>query len=210
MDSVSDIHMIAYVLGTDIIAAFPLLLKGIVLMQIVENRPPLLGISAIGYRGGNLEILEYWDFLSRLTGVLQLNNGAVFILISLSFMMASSFTEFLCWRRVRYRKKLKNGSVYGKIRVPGGTAEGIISSWNRENCRWIVSPTFAQPNDFQKQKRILKFVFISILFAAVTDTHVYIYWWYRALWLYSIFLVLLHLILSFQLRRSGLARSFLE
>lgn len=104
-----------YDIATNILSAFPLLLKGIVLIYIVSRRPSVRASTAIGAREGDLEILEYWDVDCKLSGVLDVKHGVVFIVIALWFMMTASYTEFFM---------LEKGSVPKKT-------ERVFSKWEK-------------------------------------------------------------------------------
>lgn len=68
---------------------------------------------------------------------------------SLSWTRVGSFFVFgvLCWRRVQYRKKQKGASENGELRSPDGFPIKMISTWDRDNRRWIVSEESAKSTD---------------------------------------------------------------
>jgi len=186
LDNMPDIVTICWVIITDISSAIPLLLKGIELIDKVKKRPIITESAGIGARGGNLEILEYWNFTCRLNGVLQIKNGVAIILIALWVMIASSFIEFLCWRRLK-------SSENGNFHVPKGYSEQIISAWDLENRRCIVPRTRTRSNAMKKWKRklIVEVVFIFLL---VCDTFGIFYFFVHLSIVYFGFLILLDLV----------------
>lgn len=104
IETVSDMATISYVIATDIIAPFPLLLKGIMLVHTVLNRKGNF-VRGVGISGRNYVLLRLWKIRGTFTGILKLRMGVAFIVVSLWFMAASVYTEYLCWRANRYRTR---------------------------------------------------------------------------------------------------------
>ncbi len=92
-----------YVFATDILAALPLLIKGIELV-IAHPRSTVRMYSTLSMIGHKYGVFERWYLECRppvgITGTL----GIVLISIALWFMIASSYSEFAFWRALQYRQ----------------------------------------------------------------------------------------------------------
>lgn len=98
VQEVNDFYMIIYVLVTDIMATFPLLLKGIELWVEIHTRPPLARGNTFRIARGDYYIVESYTIKCGYTGRLKLELAHGLVFIALWIMAAAIYVEFLFWR----------------------------------------------------------------------------------------------------------------
>ncbi len=102
-ESVSDKATIVYVIATDLLAVLPLLIKGVELIVTYRNATPSMA-SWLSLRGEQYGIFERWHLdcfppPGRVGSV-----GRLLVSISVWFIFASSYAEYVVWRALRLRQ----------------------------------------------------------------------------------------------------------
>ena len=140
-EEVSTKTTVLYMLATDILAACPMLIKGIELV-IVYPRAKVKMYSTLGMSGEKFGVFEGWyTECNAQVGVTQ-TVGAILMSVALWSMMASSYSEFAFWRELQYRhgRLSDNGAV--NERKPS-FSERKTTSWYARNRMFIVAGGFS-------------------------------------------------------------------
>ncbi len=160
LDSVSDSVTVWYAFATDFLAALPLLIKGIELTIAYQKAGPEI-YSTISMTGKQYGIFERWYVRYHPPPGKFGWVGNVLVIVPLWFIVASTFVEFMFWKKGRYdqgRPKRMNDEV-----------------------NWIVAENLPAPEiesdlDDQQSKhfcaaRMLNYV-LSIIFFIVTTSYI--------------------------------------
>ncbi len=102
LEHVSSVATAWYVFATDILAALPLLIKGIELV-IVYPKTKVHMYSTLSMTGKKYGVYERWFTQCYPPVGMTQTAGTIIISVALWFMMASSYCEFAFWRAVQYR-----------------------------------------------------------------------------------------------------------
>ncbi len=121
LERVSTVTTVWYVFGTDILAAFPLLIKGFEL-AIVYPRTRVKMYSTLSVTGKKYGVYERWFTECKPPVGKSITNGTIIISVALWFMMASSYCEFAFWRALQYQ--------YGRLNNVGE----IVSDVTDDQC----------------------------------------------------------------------------
>ncbi len=102
LENVSNLTTAWYVLATDILAALPLLIEGI---EMVNNYPSTTAemFSTLSLTGKKYGVYERWHIQCKPRDGTAKAVGYVIFGVALWFMMASSYSEFAFWRALQYR-----------------------------------------------------------------------------------------------------------
>ncbi len=125
LEKVSSVTTAWYVFATDILAALPLLIKGIELV-IAYPKTTMRMYSTLSMTGEKYGVYERWyTKCNPPVGITQAL-GTVLISVALWFMMASSYAEFAFWRAVQYR--------YGRLNtIDENSSNGIDEECEQVN-----------------------------------------------------------------------------
>ena len=106
LESASDAAIALYAFATDILAALPLMIKGVEMISVRQKASPKL-LSTLGLVGEKFGVFEMWYIrCNPLAGQL---GGDLMVSVALWIMVASTYVEFLYWRKMRYRQgRLEN------------------------------------------------------------------------------------------------------
>ena len=99
----SDAIIAWYAFATDILAAIPLMIKGIEMVLLYKKASPRM-VSTLGLVGEKFQIFEMWDIQCRPPEGRVAQDGVTIVAVAFWFMVASTYVEFLFWREMRYRE----------------------------------------------------------------------------------------------------------
>ena len=114
LESASDAAIAWYAFATDILAALPLMIKGVEMILVRQKASPKL-LSTLGIVGEKFGIFEMWYI--RCNPPAGQLGGDLMVSVALWIMVASTYVEFLFWRKMRYRQgRLGNfGDIAGQL-----------------------------------------------------------------------------------------------
>ncbi len=170
LERVSGLTTVWYVFGTDILAALPLLIKGIELV-IVHPHRTLRRYSTLSIMGKQYGVYERWDTQCNPPVKMSEKPGSILISIALWFMIASSYCEFLFWRALQYRQGRLNAIDEIPTDLPDDEAEEVNGRKGSDSEQMSDS--------WYAQYRILMAAFLSLIAAficsiVIRSTTVYI------------------------------------
>ena len=103
LEPASDATIAWYAFATDILAAIPLIIKGIEMVLFYRKATPKM-TSALGSAGEKFQIFEMW-YIECYPAISMVGNyGVTIFAIEFWIMVASTYVEFLFWREKRHRQ----------------------------------------------------------------------------------------------------------
>ena len=103
LEPVSDVAIAWYAFATDVLAALPLLIKGIEMILVYRKATPKM-LSALSLDGEKFGLFEMWYIRCNPPPGRVGVAGVIIVFIALWFMVASTYVEFLFWRKMRYKQ----------------------------------------------------------------------------------------------------------
>ena len=92
-----------YVFATDVLAALPLMIKGIEFIVVYRKATPKT-VSALSLDGEKFRIFELWYIRCDPPPGRESLTGIIIFSVALWLMVASTYVEFLFWRKMQYKR----------------------------------------------------------------------------------------------------------
>ena len=105
LEPASDATIAWYAFATDILAAIPLMIKGIEMVLFYRKATPKM-ISTLSLAGEKFQIFEMWYIRCKPPIGRVGQDGVTIVAITFWIMVASTYVEFLFWREKRHRQGL--------------------------------------------------------------------------------------------------------
>lgn len=157
LETVSTVAIIAYVVATDILSVFPLLIKGIELLVSSKKNSNAEAFGMLSLTGKQYGIFERFYVQCESNRPQRYSIAIGCMGTAIWFMCASTLTEFLFWRAAKRRKytSLTTGiPVIGGIPVSHCRTCGSCS-YNVDNTVNIMGPAFEMDRNMEQEESFI-------------------------------------------------------